>query len=284
MNQSFNNEQAPQTPQAPASPSPFEQTQNQPPVQQPATAPQGQGGNQPGGFEPTGMEPMSSPKSSWGLIIALVVVLFLGVLFFASWQGWISLGGIEKLWKKSDTTTTSTPVATDATNANDTTRKKDLVDLKAALKKYYQAQQSYPVAATSQKTSDATSALSVLVPTYIAELPIDPLSPTYYYGYKSDGKTFELTTVLEDKTTAGGTQVGTLYIYKVTDTSVETPAAASSTDTTTTTGTGTTDTTTTTGTDTTDTTTPSTTTTTTTTPSTTSGSATGSGSATTTTN
>lgn len=283
MNQSFNNEQAPQTPATPEGPSPFEQS----PGGQPGAAPQGQGANQLGGFEPTGMEPMSSHKSSWGLIIALVVILFLGVMVFASWQGWINLGSIQKLWKKSATTTT-TPVATptDQTNLNDKTRKSDLADLKAALKKYYQANQTYPIATTSQKTSDATSALSVLIPTDIAKLPIDPLSPTYYYGYKSDGKTFELTAVLEDKTTAGGTQVGTLYLYKVTDTSVETPATTTSTDTTTTTGTAdTTDTTDTTGTTgTTDTTTPSTTTTTTTTPSTTSGSATGSGSATTTTN
>ena len=260
MNQSFNNEQAPPTPAAPEGPSPFEQS----PGGQPGVAPQGQGSNQLGGFEPTGMEPMSSHKSSWGLIIALVVILFLGVLVFASWQGWINLGSISKLWKKSNTATTTTPTTTDTTNANDKIRKSDLAALKVALKAYYQANQAYPIATTAQKTSDAATALSVLVPTNIAKLPVDPLSPTYYYGYKSDGKTFELTAVLEDKTTAGGTQVGTLYLYKVTDTSVETPAAATSTDTTTTTG----------ATD--------TTTTTTTTP-TTSGSATGSSSATTTT-
>lgn len=269
MNQSFNNEQAPQTPQAPASPSPFEQ----PSTNQPGANPQDQSSNQLGGFEPTGMEPVTPHKSSWGLIIALVVILFLGVLVFASWQGWINLGGIEKLWKKSATTTTPVPETTATTNANDKLRKSDLVALKAALKQYYQANQAYPIATTTLKTSEETSALSVLVPTYIAKLPIDPLSPTYYYGYKSDGKTFEVTAVLEDKTTAGGVQVGTLYLYKVTDTSVETPAATSSTDATTTTGTtGTTDT------DATDT----TTTTTTTTP-TTSDSATGSSSATTTT-
>lgn len=247
MNQSFNNEQAPQTPQAPASPSPFEQPSNQ--AVQPGAAPQGQDANQLNGFEPTGMEPVTPHKSSWGLIIALVVILFLGVLVFASWQGWINLGGIEKLWKKSATTTTPVPETTVTTNVNDKLRKSDLVALKAALKQYYQANQTYPIATTTLKTSEETSALSVLVPTYIAKLPVDPLSPTYYYGYKSDGKTFEVTAVLEDKTTAGGVQVGTLYLYKVTDTSVETPAATSSTDattsgsTTTSTGTGTTTTT-----------------------------------------
>jgi len=273
VNQSFNNEQPPQAPAAPTS-SPFEQPTGNQTVQtaQPNVAPQDQGSNQLGGFEPTGMEPAAPHKSSWGLIIGLIVILFLGVVVFASWQGWINLGSIQKLWKKTATTTTTTPVVTDTANANDKLRKSDLEDLKVALKKYYQANQTYPIATTAQKTSDATSALSVLVPNDIVKLPVDPLSPTYYYGYKSDGKTFELTAVLEDLTTTGGVQVGTLYLYKVTDTSVETPATATSTDTTTTTGTDTT------------TTTPSTTTTTTTTPTTTSGSATGSSSATTTTN
>lgn len=234
MNQSFNNEQAPQAPQAPASPSPFEQPSNSQaaqttqPVQQGAE-PQVQDNNQLGGFEPTGMEPASAHKSSWGLIIALIVILFLGVLVFASWQGWINLGSVSKLWNKSETPAPA-PVVTDITNANDTLRKSDLADLKAALKAYYQANQTYPVATTTLKTSDAASALSVLVPTYMTKLPVDPLSPTYYYGYKSDGKTFEITAVLEDKTTTGGTQVGALYLYKVTDTSVETPATSSSTD------------------------------------------------------
>ena len=228
MNQPFNNEQAPQTPPnqfqtppMPASPSPFEQSQ---PSAQSPMAPQGQGGNQAGGFEPTGMEPASSPKSSWWLIITLVVVLFLGVLIFASWQGWISLGGIDKLWNRTATTSVPTATTVDTANLNDKTRKSDLTALKVALKGYYQAQQSYPEAAIMQKTSDTTSVLSALIPTYIATLPVDPLSPTYYYGYKSDGKTFELTAVLEDATDPAGIQVGTLYLYKVTDISVETPS------------------------------------------------------------
>lgn len=279
MNQPFNNDQPVQPTQtsaqmqtpgasmAPANSSPFESpTQPVSPAQPSSVPPANMGGMPTQGVDNSGMAPMSSPKSSWGLIIALVVILFLGVLVFASWEGWISLGGIEKLWKKSaTTTTTTTPTATDTTNANDKQRKTDLADLKAALAKYYQAQQAYPVALTTQKTSDTTNVLSALVPTYIAKLPIDPLTPTYYYGYKSDGKTFEITAVLEDKTTTGGTQVGTLYLYKVTDASVETPVATSATDTTTdTTATA-----------------PSTTTTTTTTPSTTtSGTASGTSSAT----
>lgn len=278
MNQPFNNDQpvqpvqtpaqmqTPGAPLAPANSSPFESPTQ--PVSPPSSVPPANmGGTPTQGADNSGMAPMSSPKSSWGLIIVLVVILFLGVLVFASWEGWISLGGLEKLWKKSaTTTTTTTATTTDTTNVNDKQRKTDLADLKAALTKYFQAKQAYPIAATSQKTSDATSALSVLVPTYIAKLPADPLSPTYYYSYISDGKTFTLSAVLEDKTDATGVQSGTLYLYKVTDTSVETPATTSAT------GTTTPDTTAT---------TPSTTTTTTTTPSTTtSGTASGTSNAT----
>lgn len=236
MNQQpFNNEQAPgQTPpnqlQTPAgvppNPSPFEQPMGQAPAPQPGMAPAPQNGGQQGGFEPNGMEPMTSPKSSWGLIIALVIILFVGVLIFASWQGWISLGGLEKLWKKDSTAATTTATTTSAVNTNDATRKSDLAALKAALTKYYQATGSYPIAATVQKTSDVTTVLSALVPTYIAKLPMDPLNPTYYYGYTSDGKTYTLTAVLEDKTDPAGIQSGTLYLYKVTDLSTETPTTA----------------------------------------------------------
>ena len=183
-----------------------------------------------GGYQPVGMEPAKG-KSSLILIIVLVIILILGGLVFASWEGWINLGSIQNLWKKSSTTTTTTPVSTTTTtttNANDQQRKTDLANLKSALAKYYQANQSYPVAATLQKTLDPNNVLAVLIPTYISKLPTDPLSPTYYYGYLSDGKTYTITAVLEDKTDPTGIQQGTNYIYKVTNTSTETPSASSS--------------------------------------------------------
>jgi len=212
---------------------------------QPPPPPPPQGGpfEQPGqqapppppmGYQQQGMQPPPAKGGkTWILVIILIVILIIGGLVFASWQGWISLGGIEKLWKKTPTptTTTTTPTKTEdeLMKERDATRKADLAKIKDALKKYYQANQSYPEAKTLQKTSDPNCILeSTLVPTFLDKLPVDPSSPTSYYGYISDGKTFELTAALEDKTDAAGIQVGTYYIYKVTDTSVETPSASSS--------------------------------------------------------
>ena len=243
MNQPFNNPaQPPQNqPVAPAG-GPFEQpTQPVVPQPQPQSQPQPPGDpNQPP--SPYGFQSMEPPHEgggkTWILIVVLLIVLILGGLVFASWEGWISLGGVESLWKKDKTTSTETASTTPTntstttkttTNTNDATRKSDLASIKAALKKYYQANQAYPIATAVQKTSDATTALKVLVPTYIAKLPVDPLSPTKYYGYKSDGKTFELTCVLEDTTDPAGIKTGTLYIYKVTDTSTETSTTSSQT-------------------------------------------------------
>jgi len=210
----------PPPPPPPQQGGPFEQPGQQPPPQPPP------------GYQQPGMQPPSGGGGkTWVLIIILILILIIGGLVFASWQGWISLGGIEKLWKKSSApTTTPTPTKTEDELAKerDATRKSDLGKIKDALKKYYQANQSYPEAKTVQETSDPNCVLnSTLVPTFLDRLPVDPLV-TNYYGYTSDGRTFELTAALEDKTDASGIQVGTYYIYKVTDTSVETPSASNS--------------------------------------------------------
>jgi hypothetical protein len=222
-------QQPPPSPQ-PQQPPPMPAGQNNPVAGapntpfEPPTAPSGPGTD----FQPSAMQPASSGSKTWILWIVLLIFLILGGLFFASWEGWISLGGLEKYWKKTSpaATTTSTPTISTAT-AHDNTRKADLANIKDALKNYYQANQSYPIASTLQKTSDANNALTVLVPTYIAKLPVDPLSPSYYYGYTSDGKTFELTARLEDTTDPSAIDAGNgIYLYKVTNTSVETPTSS----------------------------------------------------------
>lgn len=246
MNQFNSNQvpQVPQQPQQPQQPMPQQQMPAQPPQQQPAggqfempptQVPQQQS------YQGAEMEPQQGGGSkTWILIIVLVIILVLGGLVFASWAGWISLGPIDKLLGKTDTVTTTS--TTETTVNNDATRKADLVKIKDALKSYYQANQSYPVAQTMDKTNDPNSVLKVLVPTYLASLPTDPVA-TKYYGYTSDGKTFALTAVLDDTTDPTGVKVGNYYLYKVTDVSTETPTATSGTGTTTT-DTTTTDTTT----------------------------------------
>ncbi len=182
--------------------------------------------NQPGAVPPpaTPMEekPPRSAGSMVGLISLLVFILIAAILVFLSWKGYISLGGIEKIWGGGKTTPTPAIVidtATPTPESFDAQRKKDLATLVSILKNYYADNSSYPVADAEIKTSDSTSVLSqALAPAYIPVLPDDPLSPQYYYGYKSDGKTFTITAVLEDQSDTSGVIHGNLNIYTVTDT------------------------------------------------------------------
>ena len=217
----FNSNQVPQQQQQPAG-MPGQQQPGVPGQFQmpPTQVPQGQG------YQDAGMEPQGGKSKTWLLIGVLVVILVLGGLVFASWMGWISLGPIDKFLGKTGTSDTSETAVANA--KDDATRKADLLKIKDALKAYYQATQSYPVSATVDKTNDPNTVLKVLVPTYLPSLPTDPVS-TKYYGYTSDGKTFSLTSVLDDTTDLSGLKVGNYFIYKVTDTSTETPAAASTT-------------------------------------------------------
>lgn len=179
-----------------------------------------------------------SPLASYLLMSFLFILLILAVLIFVSWKGWISLGGIEKLWggaKESPTPTPeitytispsistspevspeSSPVITG--NINDSQRKTDLDSIKNALNSYFQTNSEYPVASQTVKTNESDNILvQKLVPAYLTSLPVDPSDPQYYYGYKSDGTTFELTSVLEDTTDPAGIQAGQYYLYKVTN-------------------------------------------------------------------
>lgn len=186
--------------------------------------------DQMGQYQQSEMEPQQhSSGKTWMLIILLVIILILGGLVFASFEGWISLGPVDKLLGKGVKVTEETSTTTTTSN-NDATRKTDLVKIKDALKSYYQANQSYPVSEVVDKTNDPKSVLTVLIPTYLPALPTDPIS-TQYYGYTSDGKTFTLTAVLDDTTDPTGVKAGNYYLYKVTDTSTEAPTATTTTET-----------------------------------------------------
>lgn len=187
---------------------------------------------------PPNNTPLPEPKKpvfSYLVIIFLLIFLFVGAFFFARWKGWIL-----KNSSPSPTPTVSpkispaissvlpiaSPTASSSSettvNVNDETRKKDLANIKDALKKYYAVKAEYPASTSQIKTSDQTNVLAqAVVPTYLQILPDDPLAPKSYYGYKSDGQTFELTAALEDKSDSSGTLMGTLNIYKITDSSTE---------------------------------------------------------------
>lgn len=183
--------------------------------------------------------PPGRPILSYILILVLILILIAGSLVFAAWKGWIKIDGLFGGGKSTPTPTTSassvispaispivSPQASSSaeitSNINDETRKKDLANIKSALKKYYNDHSEYPKTTGVIKTSDKSTAFfQALYPQYITSLIDDPLSPQYYYGYQSDGQTFELTAVLEDKSDPSGVLTGPYNLYKLTNSSVE---------------------------------------------------------------
>ena len=186
------------------------------------------------------LEMPKKPVGSYIVIILLILLLVAGVLVFAAWKGWISLGGLSEILNGGVTTTATpsagkispqiSPVVTSSpstssspavtVNVNDETRKKDLANLKNALEKYFTDKAGYPLAITKIKTSDQNNVLiQALVPNYLSQIPDDPLAPKYYYSYKSDGQSFELTCVLEDKSDNAGKITGDYNVYTVTSAS-----------------------------------------------------------------
>ena len=57
----------------------------------------------------------------------------------------------------------------------------------------------YPISNGLEKISDEPCILHKVFKEAMSEIPVDPKHPKSWYGYKSDGKTYELTAVLEDK-------------------------------------------------------------------------------------
>ncbi len=116
------------------------------------------------------------------------------------------------------------PVATASPSPSPTTspdqqRIERLTEIKAALDlraKTVKSGSKYPVSETYTKgnTAASSSPLQVLVPDYLPNgLPVDPESPTEFFGYKSDGQTYELTAKIKDTSNPAGEFVGNLYLY-----------------------------------------------------------------------
>ena len=101
--------------------------------------------------------------------------------------------------------------------SRDATRKTDLASISAALKLYHQDNGQYPIAATNERTDSANSVLaSALVDKYLSSIPKDPQTPDHYYGYKSDGESFQLSCILENTSDSAGKKVGNLFLYIMT--------------------------------------------------------------------
>lgn len=98
----------------------------------------------------------------------------------------------------------------------DAQRKADLKQIKAALAQYYEdSKGEYP--ASNDDSKDGVFLPVLKEKNYMAKVPIDPLSPTYYYNYVVSGKSYVLTCVLENKNDAEGVKSGELNIYTLTN-------------------------------------------------------------------
>jgi len=97
----------------------------------------------------------------------------------------------------------------------DIKRKRDLAQIANYLQSYKVEQGSYPdTGGAVIKVNNENGVLyQSLIPNYVQSLPQDPKSPTYWYGYKSDGAKFTLSCVLANKTDPEGVKVGDLYLY-----------------------------------------------------------------------
>lgn len=118
-------------------------------------------------------------------------------------------------------TAAATPAASTAPDPkmeNDKKRKSDLATIQAALNEYKKKKKSFPTSASYSegRTDSEGSPLTVLVADgFTSTLPTDPSAPNRFYGYKSDGTSYELTAALENINDPEGKYEGELYLYKV---------------------------------------------------------------------
>jgi hypothetical protein len=138
---------------------------------------------------PGAMPPEVPKKSSKAWIWVILIILVGAVLayYFISQKS------------KTATQFSGSSISVTSTQGGDLTRQTDLVNIQKALEQYYLANnQKYPVSKTLCRTQDADCVLNGLVSTYIAKLPVDPVSANYY-GYKSeDGSTYELSAIFTE--------------------------------------------------------------------------------------
>ncbi len=101
--------------------------------------------------------------------------------------------------------------------ANDSKRDQDLNSIKVALVKYKNVFGKYPVSYGFENINISSSVLKKsLISNYISSIPSDPKSDEgWWYGYKSDGKTFTLSARFENINDTEVTKVGSVYLHYV---------------------------------------------------------------------
>lgn len=157
-------------------------------------------------------------------ILLIIVLLLIAGVALAYFMNWISLPFLDSLLGREQPTEEVAPAEGTAEVTpypEDTQRKNDLQQIKAALEKYFEDSQKYPVAKVLENSSKTTSTIyQALAPNYLETMPTDPASPSKYYGYQSaDGTSFELSAVLDNPDDTEGVKRGNLMLYILTNVS-----------------------------------------------------------------
>lgn len=101
----------------------------------------------------------------------------------------------------------------------DKARKADLKTAQEALERYYQKDGHYPISVERSKTTEEGNIFKVELAAkgHLLQVPLDPKHPNYYYGYKSDaeGKSYELTCVLENRSDQEGIIINDAFFYRL---------------------------------------------------------------------
>lgn len=224
--QPANPAQAPGTP-PPAQPTPPAQTPNVPqnpppgsvPPPPPGLTPPGPAVPPPPPAAPSYAQPVEE-SGSRGLIIIVIVGLLIvigGVVGYLVYRNSQASPTPKNVITPDNTTTGIDPQISN----RDSQRKGDLAKLQQYLELYFADNKSYPLSKNFQKLNDTASLIyTSLVPRYASTggVPVDPLDPVYWYGYRSvDGTTYELTAQLENLSdTEGIVSDSGIFLYTLT--------------------------------------------------------------------
>lgn len=163
------------------------------------------------------------------IILVIATAVFLGG--YSVWKNYSEQSGIEeggrvdvvpdKIIKWEDDDAEKLPVDQDGeptSDDRDNQRVGDLKEIGIAIDEYAKLNNGeYPSTNGFEKISDENSYIFMFLSQngYLKKNYKDPLSGSYFYGYSSDGKKYELTAALEDLKDSRCEIIGTLCIYRI---------------------------------------------------------------------
>jgi type II secretory pathway pseudopilin PulG len=128
----------------------------------------------------------------------------------------VPTGQIEK--EEEDIYVIDEQVQTSNEGERDNQRKLDLSEIGLAIDEYAKFNKGeYPVSAGYERISDKNSSLNQMLRGngFLRKDYSDPSSGESFYGYKSDGKSYELTAALENKSDISCVNIGSYCIYSL---------------------------------------------------------------------